>query len=419
MENHKIFVCVNGKKEEFKPISATDIPIIEKKTEKVSCSELGREMSVSFKPDGGMKKFIEQMRNELSVVDITNWPAWKIEKLVESFSIISKLVTRNAAHYRCMQMENGFACVAGDYGTLFGRPLILDRKGKIKAARVAFDREGGSTMDKDDRILEMVRRHTPLDDAVKFAEQMEEVERNIYGVFRNVPRNRLLPECMNVPVKDKPKTATEISVEMRSAVLQRKVEESTWRSLFNIPPIEKLDLGEPATENILKDIGGINMNGRGFVTPDNIDKVIVRTKDGREFEGSVKRVEYMPGFLGREGYSELTVCTIKQTSKDNYGIKEVIFNNPATIVKWDDGTRTVVYCQDNVEEVVKVVDGKEVKMRKPKKADSFNPEIGLAMAIVKKHFGNMGNYNNVFHKYIPEIQKEQEHGENTEEKAEE
>ena len=160
--------------------------------------------------------------------------------------------------------------------------------------------------------------------------------------------------------------------------------------------------------------------GKGnFVAPENIEKVIIKTKDGREFEGSVKRIEYMPGLYGAAGYSDITVSTLKQTSKENYGIKEVIFNNPATIVKWDDGTQTVVYCQDNYEEVVKIVNGKKAKVRKPRKSDGFNPEIGLAMAIVKKHFGNLGNYNNVFHKYIPESREDQNHIENTKEKAEE
>lgn len=153
------------------------------------------------------------------------------------------------------------------------------------------------------------------------------------------------------------------------------------------------------------------MNGKGFVAPKEIDKVIIRTKDGREFEGGVTRSEYMPGPLGREGFSELTVCTLKQTATRNYGIKEVIFNNPATIVKWDDGTQTVVYCQDNYTEAVKTVKGKKVKVRKPKKSKNFNPEIGLAMAIVKKHFGNMGNYNNVFRKYIPELDQKPTVGE--------
>lgn len=230
--------------------------------------------------------------------------------------------------------------------------------------------------------------------------------------IRTLGRAGLAHSLFNAPV---PETATEIS---RGEMWAHLRGEQLWRSAYALPPIEKLDLGEPATNNILREMGGINMDGRGFVTPDNIDKVIVRTKDGREFECGVRRAEYMPGPFGREGYSELTVCTMKQTAARSYGIKEVIFNNPATVVKWDDGTQTVVYCQDNYEEVVKTVNGKKVKVRKPKKSDGFNPEIGLAMAIVKKHFGNRGNYNNVFHKYIPESREDQKPTENTEEKAE-
>jgi hypothetical protein len=52
-------------------------------------------------------------------------------------------------------------------------------------------------------------------------------------------------------------------------------------------------------------------------------------------------------------------------------IKDVIFNDPATIVLWDDGTKTVVKAQGD---------------------DIFDPEKGLAMAITKKAFGNQGNY---------------------------
>lgn len=54
-------------------------------------------------------------------------------------------------------------------------------------------------------------------------------------------------------------------------------------------------------------------------------------------------------------------------------IKNVIFNDPATIVFWSDGTKTVVKCGDG---------------------DIFDPEKGLAMAIAKKALGNKGNYFN-------------------------
>lgn len=65
---------------------------------------------------------------------------------------------------------------------------------------------------------------------------------------------------------------------------------------------------------------------------------------------------------------------------DGATIKDVIFNNPATIVKWSDGSKTVVKCQEG---------------------DTYNPELGLAMCVVKKCCGNKGNFNDVFKKWLP------------------
>ena len=60
-------------------------------------------------------------------------------------------------------------------------------------------------------------------------------------------------------------------------------------------------------------------------------------------------------------------------------ISKVIFNKPATIILWQDGTKTVVKCQ---------------------KGDKYDKEKGLAMCIVKKALGNQGNYNNFFKKWV-------------------
>ena len=68
------------------------------------------------------------------------------------------------------------------------------------------------------------------------------------------------------------------------------------------------------------------------------------------------------------------------TMNDIPEIKNVIFNDPATIVFWNDGTKTVVKCQPG---------------------DSFDPEKGLAMAIVKKAYGNKGSYCNKLKKWLP------------------
>lgn len=75
-----------------------------------------------------------------------------------------------------------------------------------------------------------------------------------------------------------------------------------------------------------------------------------------------------------------TGLTVSPYQKAMSKIKNVIFNDPATIVFWNDGTKTVVKC------------GKD---------DTFDPEKGLAMAISKYFFDNAGYFNDVFKKWIP------------------
>ena len=67
-----------------------------------------------------------------------------------------------------------------------------------------------------------------------------------------------------------------------------------------------------------------------------------------------------------------------KSKSSNLGINRVIFNDPATIVIWNDGSKTVVKASN----------------------EPFDPEKGLAMAIAKKALGNKGNYYKIFKKYI-------------------
>lgn len=67
--------------------------------------------------------------------------------------------------------------------------------------------------------------------------------------------------------------------------------------------------------------------------------------------------------------------------KNNMSIKKVYFNDPVTVVLWEDGTKTIVRSGEG---------------------DIYDPEKGLAMAIAKKALGNQGNYYNVFKKWLPE-----------------
>ena len=83
-------------------------------------------------------------------------------------------------------------------------------------------------------------------------------------------------------------------------------------------------------------------------------------------------------FIG--GIKWLCSTNKKGLYADGATIKDVIFNAPATIVKWSDGSKTVVKCQEG---------------------DTYNPELGLAMCVVKKCCGNKGNFNDVFKKWLP------------------
>ncbi|MBP5597967.1 MAG: hypothetical protein J6Y02_21545 [Pseudobutyrivibrio sp.] len=71
-----------------------------------------------------------------------------------------------------------------------------------------------------------------------------------------------------------------------------------------------------------------------------------------------------------------------------YRISDVIFNDPATIVIWEDGSKTVVKAEN----------------------EAFDPEKGLAMAISKKMLGNKYDYYEVFKKYVGRYEKKHKKG---------
>lgn len=103
-----------------------------------------------------------------------------------------------------------------------------------------------------------------------------------------------------------------------------------------------------------------------------------------------------------EGVNMNTVQGVKEFINDRYGIysmkqefnakltyiKEVLYKDPATIIFWSDGTKTVVKCGEG---------------------ETFDPEKGLAMAIIKKMYGNnKGNYYNIFRKWLPKEEKKKD-----------
>lgn len=104
-----------------------------------------------------------------------------------------------------------------------------------------------------------------------------------------------------------------------------------------------------------------------LVKPDQVDKIY-------------ETLSNIDGHLAERLYKKTFIIKEKETNMLKGKIEKVIFNNPATIVFWKDGTKTVVKASN----------------------EKFDPEKGLAMAIAKKALGNEGNYFNEIKKWLPE-----------------
>lgn len=97
----------------------------------------------------------------------------------------------------------------------------------------------------------------------------------------------------------------------------------------------------------------------------------------------IERKEENTIYVTKPFYLEVTPANIKIHDKQlvpSFEIEKVIFNGPATIVKWKDGTKTVIKCQSG---------------------DIFDYEKGLAMCFTKKALGNKGDFNNVLREHMP------------------
>ena len=70
---------------------------------------------------------------------------------------------------------------------------------------------------------------------------------------------------------------------------------------------------------------------------------------------------------------------VKKEKTLSMTIKKVIFSPPATIIIWDDNTKTIVKAQED---------------------EPYDPEKGMAMCIAKHIYGDCGSYYNVFSEWL-------------------
>ena len=112
----------------------------------------------------------------------------------------------------------------------------------------------------------------------------------------------------------------------------------------------------------------------------------VTDKGGYRFNGPGHVVSFIKKVVNKADHVNEKPITMKDLP--TVRALDVIFNDPATIIIWADGSKTVVKAEN----------------------EPFDPEKGLAMAISKKVLGNKYDYYDVFKKYIGRYEKKQKKG---------
>ena len=115
-----------------------------------------------------------------------------------------------------------------------------------------------------------------------------------------------------------------------------------------------------------------------------IEGEVVSSDEGNLYQralAAMKKNATMPDSIYEKAlkYCETDVKSMSNIYR-NFQVtpERVIYNDPATIVFWKDGTKTVVKCMEG---------------------DTYNPEVGLAMCVCKKLYDS--KYHKFFRYYAP------------------
>ena len=148
-----------------------------------------------------------------------------------------------------------------------------------------------------------------------------------------------------------------------------------WKKIRETDHIYSYPLNKNSTQFMDIDIA--------YIDSDRPNVITLKMKDNNTMK---KQLNSIFGLDSITRYCDSDVTATRIAYNNMYkntqisSITNVIFNDPATIVFWNDGTKTVV----------KAVN------------EPFDLEKGLAMAIAKKYFGNEGNYYDIFREWLPE-----------------
>jgi hypothetical protein len=159
--------------------------------------------------------------------------------------------------------------------------------------------------------------------------------------------------------------------EFMEEVFRRAKEEQIKAKLNGLSGYRPMSINYPEYFLKLKEESQNKISDVQDILDYNVATVYDAVREARESE----KLALLREAMDRIKKEETTMnCDIRSN------IKDVIFNYPATIILWKDGTKTIV---------------------KVRKGEKYDPEKGFAMAVCKKMFGNEGNYYKVFKEYVP------------------
>lgn len=128
-------------------------------------------------------------------------------------------------------------------------------------------------------------------------------------------------------------------------------------------------------------------NGTGLTNLSYIDTDDVKSDYPKLMPPSVRKSYDDPDCL-RDWYRYIASSIYSIPKKEEimktvptYAVKKIIYNPPATIVFWEDGSKTVVKCSQY---------------------DEYDPYFGFLAALAKKVYGNPSRVRKIVDKWAPE-----------------
>lgn len=233
------------------------------------------------------------------------------------------------------------------------------------------------------------KRHSGLNDLWEYKEV-----KDLSGVNTTMTANeelkRILNTCYGKAVFDTPKPIWDLKTTkdtdpLKQVKLYQYITTSNpyWDKQFTEYIQNDVSITQQIYNKIRKDL--FNMKNVYIVVGDSAypvyDAHIAQPITGEGFQNIHASANISP--FTKRGISSLMKSSIKIAEIPT--ITNVIYNNPATIVMWSDGTKTVVRA-----------DG-----------EKYDPEKGLAMAMCKKHAGNKRDYYHTFLHWLKKAPKKE------------